>query len=150
MLVVMPLIVVGADTGVGEAIVERLRGRDREIRVFVTDESKAVELKDQGFKVATGDVSDESHVEAAATSCFSAVLIAEAASDDRERSFASTPGVVLEGWARAVGNSDVSRAIWVAEDEPPHTKVPEVVRVDPFDPHLVDTVLDLDEAHSIS
>lgn len=146
----MPLIVVGADTASGEAILERFQGPEREIRVFVTDEAKGLEMKDRGFKVATGDVSDESHVEAASLRCFSAVLIAEAATDGRERSFASTPDAVLEGWARAVGNSGVRRVIWVSEGDPPETRVAEVAQVDPGDPHLASSVHDLDEAASIS
>lgn len=146
----MPLIVVGADTGAGEAILRRFEQPDREIRVFVTDEARGLELKDRGFKVATGDVSDESHIEAAALRCFSAVLIAEAAKDERERSFASSPDDVLHSWARAVSNSRVSRVIWVTDDEPPETPVGEVALVDPADPELASAVFDLDDAHSIS
>lgn len=146
----MPLIVVGADTTPGEAILARLEGLEREIRVFVTDETKSRELRDRGFKVATGDVSDESHVEAASLRCFSAVLIAEAAKDDRERTFASTPDDVLNGWARAVTSSQVSRVIWVAEDDPPETRVEEVARVEPTDPGLVTKVIELDDAASLT
>ena len=146
----MPLIIVGADTAAGEAILERFQSPEREIRVFVTDEAKGLELKHRGFKVATGDVSDESHVEAASLRCFSAVLIAEAAADSRERSFASTPEAVLEGWARAVGSSGVTRVIWVTEGDTPETSVAEVARVDPGDPGLASSVHDLDEAASLS
>lgn len=149
MLAAMPLIVVGADTDAGEAILARFNGPDREIRAFVTDEATGFRLKDRGFKVATGDVSDESHVEAASLRCFSAVLIASAASDDRERSFASTPEEVLAGWARAVSSSGVNRVIWVTEGSPPDTKVNEVAVVDPADPNLASAVLDLDEAASL-
>lgn len=146
----MPLIVVGADTGHGEAILRRLEGLEREIRAFVTDEAKGLELRNRGFKVATGDVSDESHVEAASLRCFSAVLISEAASDSRERTFASTSESVLRGWARAVSNSGVNRVIWVTDGEPPETNVTEVAVVDPSDPELVTKVVELDDAHSIS
>ena len=146
----MPLIVVGADTRAGEAILEHLRPREREIRAFVTDEARGLQLKQLGFKVATGDVSDESHVEAACLRCFSAVLIAEAAVDDRERSFADSPDAVLQGWARAVSNSQVRRVIWVKERDHPRTEVDEVVSVDPDDAHFAEMVVDLDEAHSIS
>ena len=145
----MPLIVVGADTPAGEAILGRLDPYEREIRVFVTDESKALDLRQRGFKVATGDVSDESHVEAASTRCFSAVLIADAAGDDRERSFAGTPVDVLRGWAQAVSNSGVRRVIWVSTDTPPHTRVEESAVIDPADPGLVELVIALDDARSI-
>lgn len=118
--------------------------------MFVTDAATGQRMKDRGFKVATGDVSDESHVEAAAHRCFSAVLIAEAADDGREHSFAATPAEVLQGWANAVSNSGVTRVIWVTDLEPPPTRVTEMARVDPSDPDLAATILALDEAHSIS
>lgn len=146
----MPLIVVGADTTPGEAIIARLEGLEREIRVFVTDEMKSLDLRERGFKVATGDVSDESHVEAASLRCFSAVLIAEAAKDDRERTFASTPDDVLRGWARAVASSRVSRVIWVTDDDPPETKVGEVARVEPTEPGFATKVIELDDASSLT
>jgi putative NADH-flavin reductase len=145
----MPLIVVGADTREGQEILDRLQAPEREVRVFVSDESAGLALRELGFKVATGDVSDESHVEAAALRCFSAVLIAEAATDGRERAFASTPREVLEGWARAVKASDVTRVIWVTDGEFPETRAREVTSVDPSDPGFAETVIALDEAHSI-
>lgn len=146
----MPLIVVGADTDAGEAILDKFDDPQREVRVFVTDEARAAALRERGFKVAMGDVSDESHVEAAATRCFTAVLIAEAANDSRERSFADDCDAVLAGWARAVANSEVKRVIWVKSGDHPDTDAPEVVSVDPSDPRLADLVFRLDEAHSIS
>lgn len=146
----MPVIVVGADTEVGEDIVKRLAEPEREIRVFVSDVDKGLQMREQGLKVAIGDVSDDSHVEAAATRCFSAVLIAEAAEDERERSFATTRDEVLRGWARAVSSSDVSRVIWVIHDDAPETNVPEVVSVDPGEPDVAERVFELDDAHSIS
>lgn len=146
----MPVIVVGADTTEGAAIIERLYSPNREVRVFVTDEPTGLELKARGFKVAIGDVSDESHVEAASTRCFSAVLIEEAASDDRLRSFASTPDEVLQGWANAVTNSKVRRVIWVTDDDHPEVGASEVARVNPADPDLADQVHALDEAATIS
>lgn len=111
----MPVIVVGADTGVGRAIVDALVEPDREVRAFVSDLDVAEVLRGQGVKVALGDVSDPSHVGGACTRCFSAVLVTEAASDDRERSFAKTPGAVLAGWVEAVRDAQVTRVIWVGE-----------------------------------
>ncbi len=145
----MPVIIVGADTESGAAISDRLFDNQREIRVFVTDEATGLRMKDRGFKVAIGDVSDESHVEAAATRCFSAVLIGEAASDDRERAFADSPETVMQGWANAVGNSRVTRVIWVIEGEAPETRTDEVARVDPAEPDLADTVFELDRVASL-
>lgn len=148
-LAIMPVIVVGADTDIGERILDGLHDPEREIRVFVSDESRGLQMRERGYKVALGDVSDESHVEAAATRCFSAVLVAEAARDTRERSFADDPATVLRGWANAVRNSQVSRVIWVIEEEHPPTAVGEVAAVRPDDPDLADVVADLDGAQSI-
>lgn len=145
----MPMIVVGADTESGRRILEGIDGPEREIRVFVTDPDQAADYKARGFKVALGDVSDDSHVEAAATRCFSAVLIAEAAGDERERSFAENAHEVLIGWAEAVSRSSVRRVIWVSGEEPPRTRVDEVAVVDPTLPDLADQVVALDDAHSI-
>lgn len=144
------MIVVGADTALGEALLETLNPAAREIRVFVSDEARGLALREQGFKVATGDVSDDSHVEAAATRCFSAVLIAEAAHDTRERSFATTAEKVLEGWATAVSNSKVRRVIWLTDGDHPPTGASEVVVVDPSDPDFVETVIELDEASTLA
>jgi putative NADH-flavin reductase len=142
----MPVLVVGADTAPGRRIIEALVEPDREVRAFVTDVEAAPDLRARGVKVAIGDVSDDSHVAAAATNCFSAVLIAEAASDDRERAFAATPEDVLRGWAGAVTSSGVTRAIWVYEGEPPQIGVPEVATIDPADPGLAERVAALDDA----
>ncbi|HET9260029.1 MAG TPA: hypothetical protein VFP42_07865 [Acidimicrobiia bacterium] len=146
----MPVIVVGADTPEGALIIDRLHSPDREVRVFVSDVERGLELKERGFKVAIGDVSDESHVEAAATRCFSAVLVGEAAYDDRLRSFAKEADQVLRGWANAVTNSKVRRVIWVADGDPPKVDVLEVAQVDPDDPDLADKVYSLDEVESLS
>ncbi|MCH8971837.1 MAG: hypothetical protein E2O98_07005 [Acidobacteria bacterium] len=145
----MPVIVVGADTSAGQAILQRLQKPEREVRAFVSDERVGAQLKKSGFKVALGDVSDESHIETASTRCFSAILIAEAAMDDRERSFAGTVDEVLGGWARAVVNSEVTRVIWVSQADHPRTPTREVARVDPDDPELVEKVVALDDAQVI-
>ncbi|MEX0864594.1 MAG: NAD(P)H-binding protein [Acidimicrobiia bacterium] len=145
----MPVIVVGADTTAGEAIVGALLQPGREVRAFVSDEMAAAGLRQRGVKVALGDVSDESHVEAASTRCFSAVLIAEAADDGRERSFAATAREVEEGWARAISASRVKRAIWVSSLPPPADGADESALVDPGDPNLVSRVIALDDAQTL-
>lgn len=142
----MPVIVVGADTGPGRAVLEEMADPRREIRVFVSDADQAAECRDRGLKVALGDVSDESHVEAAARRCFTAVLISEAAEDGRERSFADEPSQVLEGWARAAKSAGVIRVIWVTDAEPPSTETPEVATVSPLRGDLARRVAELDEA----
>ncbi|MGI9609237.1 MAG: NAD(P)H-binding protein [Acidimicrobiia bacterium] len=145
----MPVIVVGGDTPTGQSILEEIVEPGREVRAFVTDVEIGTKLKSLGVKVAVGDVSDESHVESASLRCFTAVLIAEAAHDDRERSFAATEELVLEGWASAVTSSNVTRVIWVHSGTPPAAQVRETAVVSPEDPELIQRVIDLDEAQII-
>lgn len=111
----MPVIVVGADTAIGELIVDALVG-SAEVRAFITDPQKAPALKQRGAKVAIGDVSDGSHVGGAAMNSFLAVLVPEAALDDRERSFAESPSDVVRSWAEGLGEAGTTRVIWL-EDE---------------------------------
>jgi putative NADH-flavin reductase len=146
----MPVIVVGADTPEGLQIVESLVEPGREIRAFVSDALVGSSLKSQGIKVALGDVSDDSHVEGAATGCFSAILVVRAANDDRERSFATQPGDVLTAWARAVRSAGVTRVIWVSEEETPSAGTREVAVVSPSDDQLVEKVAALDDAQMIT
>jgi putative NADH-flavin reductase len=117
----MPVVVIGADTPLGRAVLEAISGRDGEVRAFVTSEAAGTRLRPTPVRVAVGDVSDGSHVAGAAFDCFSAVLIAEAASDDRDRSFLPDPGSVMEAWADAIGEAGVTRAIWVGSPAPRET-----------------------------
>ena len=146
----MPVIVVGADTEIGDRVIDRLLKPPREVRAFVTDPDSAIRLKERGVKVALGDLSDESHVEGASLRCFSAILIAEAAEDDRERSFAATPMEVMTGWARAVERSGVKRVIWVTTGAPPSVEVGEVAVVDSQERDPAARVAALDDAQEIS
>jgi putative NADH-flavin reductase len=128
----MPVIVVGADTPHGSDIIDALLDREGQVRAFVTDEAVAADLKAKKVKVATGDVSDASHVEAASTRCFSAVLLTTAAVDDRERHFAPSDLAVLKGWADGLDAKEVTRAIWVLDEahadwEPPERTPDHVV-----------------------
>lgn len=144
----MPVIVVGADTTVGRAIIDALIEPGREVRAFVSDLDIADELRAQGVKVALGDVSDPSHVGGACTRCFSAVLVTEAASDGRERSFAETPETVLTGWVEAVRDAHVTRVIWVGEGAIPVPGV-EVATVNVSEPDIPARVAALDNAATI-
>ena len=107
----MPVIVIGADTPLGGPVADALLGRQGEVRAFVTDPEVGIALKQRGAKVATGDVSDESHVAAASTGAFCAVLIPDAAYDERERSFAPDGETVLDGWVSAVAEAGVRRVV---------------------------------------
>lgn len=107
------MIVVGADTPFGSAIVEALLEPGREVRAFVSDPVAAATFKRLGVKVALGDVSDPSHIEGSCLNCFSAVLVTEAAVDQRERAFASNRDAVLQGWVEAVSDAAVQRVLWV-------------------------------------
>ena len=146
----MPVIVVGADTEVGRAVVDGLVEPGRELRFFVTDIDAATELRRAGVKVALGDVSDDSHIQGASIDCFTAVLVAEAARDSRERSFASSEEQVLRAWAKAVAASGVTRVIWVHDGETPPVTVEEVATVSPDHPRLVEEVVALDDARSLA
>ncbi|MGH8959044.1 MAG: NAD(P)H-binding protein [Acidimicrobiia bacterium] len=123
----MPLLVVGADHAVGEAIVRQTLAPDREVRAFVTDPRRAAELKALGAKVAIGDLSDEGHIAAAATRCFAIAFVLDAIVDGRELSFAekeAVPGL----WAAAATAAAVRRVIWVGA-EGPEVGVAEVATV---------------------
>ncbi|MEX1124862.1 MAG: hypothetical protein WEE53_04280 [Acidimicrobiia bacterium] len=146
----MPVMVIGADTEAGLAIIGDLIQPGREVRAFVSNPDIGVMLKERGAKVALGDVSDDSHIEGAALHCFTAVLVTEAARDDRERAFARTESDVLEAWGRAVVNAHVHRVIWIYDGEPPRVEVPETATVSPSDPDLARRVADLDDARVIS
>jgi len=128
----MPVIVVGADTQIGHTIISTVCRSAAEVRAFITRDKAADHLKERGVKVALGDVSDSSHVEAAALYCFCAVLVTEAAYDGRDRAFAQHPDDVLAGWAEAARNAGVRRVIWVGaehREEPYPDSVGEVATV---------------------
>ncbi|HEY5890364.1 MAG TPA: NAD(P)H-binding protein [Acidimicrobiia bacterium] len=143
----MPVIVVGADTPEGRAIFDGLISPGREIRVFVSDPDTAAGFREKGAKVAVGDVSDDSHIEAAAASCFTAVLVTPAIDDGREISFATGSNQVLHRWATAVAG--VRRVIWVHDGEVPPVSQAEIARVEPGDPDLVTKVVALDEVREL-
>jgi nucleoside-diphosphate-sugar epimerase len=108
----MPVIVIGADTETGAAIVAALVDQSAELRVFVSDPTSLVDLPGP-VRVAVGDVSDGSHIGAAAHDAFCAVVIEEAAGDDRPRAFANDPAAVLAQWADGLSDAGVHRCIWV-------------------------------------
>lgn len=114
----MPVIVVGADTDVGRAVMEVLLSGNGEIRAFVSDPEGGETLKAARAKVAIGDVSDASHIGGAALGAHSAVLVADAATDQRERAFAAGPEEVFAAWAEGLQDASVARAIWVGDGEP--------------------------------
>jgi hypothetical protein len=131
----MPVLVVGADTVHGAAITRALDDRAGERRAFLSDASAADPLRERSWKVAIGDVSDGSHVGGAALGAFSLVLIAEAAFDDRERSFAASPAATIQAWAQAAADAGVTRVIWLDDprvsgaDAGFRSRVPEVAVV---------------------
>jgi putative NADH-flavin reductase len=127
----VPIIVVGADTAAGRAIVEGLLTREGEVRVFVSDAEAADRFRTRGAKVAIGDVSDGSHVGSAALRTFAAALVAEAATDGRELSFAEDAAGVYRGWAEGVRDAAVARLIWVGAAPPAEilTAAPDVIHI---------------------
>ncbi len=145
----MPVIVIGADTAPGREVVAALVGRDGEVRAFVTDHDTAPDLRHLGAKVAIGDVSDGSHVGAAAIGCYTAVVIASAADDERERSFSASTAEVHAAWAEALEDANISRVIWVGGDPPPAAiseVTADLTAVDPARDTLAAEVQRLDEA----
>jgi uncharacterized protein YbjT (DUF2867 family) len=153
----MPMLVVGADTSVGDAIVERALTRDGQVRAFVSDDAAGARLRARSVKVALGDVSDSSHVGSAALGCFSVALVAEAALDGRDMAFASDPDAVIASWIRAVVESEVTRVVLVAPGPHPTTQAdlaaaPESAVVDTtgLEPEEVaERVLAIDDAAAI-
>lgn len=108
----MPVIVVGADTEVGHAVIEALRPASGELRAFVSDPDTAERYRPFA-KVAVGDVSDGSHVGGAAIGAFCAIVIAAAAHDDRERYFTQSPEELFSQWAGGLADAGISRVIVV-------------------------------------
>lgn len=147
----MPVIVVGADTAVGEKIIAGVAGADREVRAFVSDPSYGARLKEKGIKVALGDISDASHVSGACLRCHTAVLVCEAAHDGREISFAADARELFAHWAQAVAEAGVQRVIWVADHPVPTTATPEQATVDSrlSLPEIAEKVATLDDAATI-
>jgi len=115
----MPVIIIGADTEYGPAVASALSRRHGEVRAFVTDPASAESLRGLGIKVAVGDVSDGSHIEGAAHDAYSAVLMAEAALDGRERSFAASYDGVVGAWRQGLADAGVKRLIWIGPDAIP-------------------------------
>ena len=119
--------VVGADHPLGEVIARKLAAPDREVRAFISSVNSHGPLRSLGIKVAIGDLSDESHVEAAAASCFTVVFVESALEDGRELAFAP-PEAAARGWAKAAKGAGVKRVIWVG-DRVPAVNGPEVAAV---------------------
>jgi uncharacterized protein YbjT (DUF2867 family) len=65
----MPVLVTGAEDGLGARVVERLRASGGEVRAWldatVAGDARAAQLRAQGCKVALGEPDDEGHLEAA-------------------------------------------------------------------------------------
>ena len=114
----MPVIVVGADTPLGGAIVGALAERGGEIRAFVGDGESAKTLRALGVKVAVGDMSDGSHLTAASHQAFTAVCVEAALHDGRPFAFAADADGVVDTWRTAIRDAGVRRAIWVGTRSP--------------------------------
>ena len=114
----MPVIVVGADTPAGRAIVNRLANRGGEVRAFISSPDEAPSLRSRGIKVAIGDLSDHSHVEAAGVGAFCAVLVVAAAGDGRPLAFAA-PEAAATAWLQAMSAAGIRRVIVVGDSPPP-------------------------------
>jgi hypothetical protein len=108
----MPVLVIGADTELGHAIVPALQPASGEIRVFASDADAVADYRSFA-KVAVGDVSDGTHVGGAAIGAFCAIVIAAAAHDERERHFADSTEELFAQWADGLRDAGISRVIVV-------------------------------------
>ncbi len=146
----MPVIVVGADTPGGAAVLDALLPRQGEVRAFVTDPAVGAALKQRKVKVAIGDVSDGSHVGGAALRSFCAIAVTEATHDERERSFASSPPAVIAAWAEGLRDAGVRRVIVLddgaADITPLLTAAAEAGVVSAATPDAAQVVADLEAA----
>ena len=116
----MPVVVIGADTELGNAIIPALGPVASELRLFVSDGNAAAMYRSQ-FKVAVGDISDGTHVGGAAIGAFCAIVIAAAAHDDRERHFAANVMELFAQWADGLADAGIQRVIVVGDaDELPN------------------------------
>ena len=145
----MPVIVVGADTDLGERLVARFGGQEREVRAFVTDPETVGRLRQGGAKVAVGDISDDTHLAGACLGCFTAVLVMDADTDQRPRSFAVGSEAVLASWVEAVKAAKVQRVIWVGDSTPPVVPGCEVAVARATEADVIDEVHRLDELASL-
>lgn len=144
------MIIVGADTPIGVAVARAIAGPDREVRAFISSMEPAEALRAMGVKVALGDLSDGSHIEAAATGCFTAILVSGAVTDGRELAFSESPHQVLRTWAQAISDSKVRRAIWIGSAI--DGAAPESRSIDPAgssDEEVAARVAALDEAAAL-
>ncbi len=106
------MIVIGADTSLGDAIVPALAPESGELRVFISDPDRVASFRTRA-KVAVGDLSDGTHVGGASIGAFCAVVLASSAHDTRERTFAATPEAVFAQWADGLSDAGVRRVIVV-------------------------------------
>jgi uncharacterized protein YbjT (DUF2867 family) len=151
----MPVVVVGADTELGEAIVAALLPEAAEIRAFVSDVGAAEAMKARGVKVAVGDVSDGIRVGDAAHRAFCVIFLAEAATDDRERSFTEGAEETVTAWADGLAEAGVTRVIWVGGENldptPFRSVVPQVAEIaidgQPLDVIVAEVVAAEDAEH---
>jgi putative NADH-flavin reductase len=111
----MPVVVIGADTPLGNPIIQALLARRGQVRALVSDPGAAARFKELGVKVAVGDLSDSSLVQLVSRGAFSAVLVAEAAFDGRELAFAADPTALAAAWGEGLNRAGVRRAIWVQD-----------------------------------
>lgn len=115
----MPVTVIGGDTPAGEAVLEALQASGGELRTFISDPFAADPLKSRNIKVATGDVTDGSHVGGAVLGSYTVVVIPEVLFDSRERSFADSPDEALAAWNEALAESGATRLVWLSDERLP-------------------------------
>ena len=115
----MPVIVIGADTELGHAVVAALEPASGEIRVLASDADQVRRYRGVA-KVAVGDLSDGTHVGGAAIGAFCAIVVATSAHDDRERHFAPDPEALFAQWADGLADAadQTDNRCWTTRRDP--------------------------------
>ncbi len=110
----MPVLVTGAEDGLGVRVIERLRASDGEVRAFLdataAGETAAATLRSRGCKVALGELDDEGHLEAAMAQVHTVAHCWGGALHDLDQQV-----VVAATLAAALLGAGVRRLVWIRE-----------------------------------
>ncbi len=110
----MPVLVTGAEDGLGARVIEQLRASGGEVRAYldatVAGEAEASALRAQGCKVAVGELDDEGHLEAAMAQVHTVAHCWGGALHDLDQQVTAAATV-----ASALLGAAVRRLVWIRE-----------------------------------